>query len=322
MPKQLAVFGNPVLHSRSPLMLNALLQEKGFYTRIRVNSGADLALAVRTLGLVGANVTAPFKETLMPYMDELSEEVLLIGGANTIVNDDGRLKAYNTDWYGATEAIKHAGIELKGLKIVLLGLGGAGKAVAYGLVSAGADVTLVNRTLSKAEELSQRLGCTYAPIEELQPRVNGCQLFISTVLPTAELPSISIPKEVWVFDANYHKSPLVERAKANGNGIVDASKWLLFQAVKSYEYYLGGVPSITLMEDALKKATDKRIRALAICKTTKEVSLGNSFKAIPLSDATDAIAREKPDLVIFTPEEPIEQAEKIFAEEYHKAFGH
>lgn len=319
--KLLAVFGNPILHSKSPLMFNALLGDSGLYTRIRVQSGKDVAEAARHLNLAGANITAPFKKEVLPFVDEQSEEVSLIGGANTLVNNSGRLTAYNTDWYGATQAIKQSGLSLKGLKVVLLGLGGAGKAVAYGLVKEGADVTLVNRTASKAVEISRKLGCRMGRLEELPILIADAELFISVLSPSAKIPINHLPKGLWVFDANYHASALVEVAKKNGNPIVDGSQWLLHQAVKAYEHIFGTTPSVEVMNQALKQPRSTSIKAVAICNVDEPQQISEEFWAAPRANAESIINLHQPDLVIYTPTLGTNEVEEIYKDERSKAFG-
>jgi len=319
--KLLAVFGNPILHSKSPLMFNALLGESGFYTRIRVQSGEDVAEAARHLNLAGANITAPFKEEVLPFVDEQSEEVTMIGGANTLTNNNGHLTAYNTDWYGATQAIKQCGLSLKGLKVVLLGLGGAGKAVAYGLVKEGADVTLVNRTASKAVEVSRKLGCRMGRFEELPILLADAELFVSVLSPSAKIPISHLPKGLWVFDANYHASALVEMAKKNGNPVVDGSQWLLHQAVKAYEHIFGTTPSVEVMDQALKQPRSTNIKTVAICNVDEPQQISEQLWAAPKANAESIINLHQPDLVIYTPMLSISEVEEIYKDERSKAFG-
>jgi len=319
--KLLAVFGNPILHSKSPLMFNALLGDSGFYTRIRVQSGKYVAEAARHLNLAGANITAPFKEEVLPFVDEQSEEVSLIGGANTLVNNSGRLTAYNTDWYGATQAIKQSGLSLKGLKVVLLGLGGAGKAVAYGLVKEGADVTLVNRTASKAVEVSRKLGCRMGRLEELPILIADAELFVSVLTPSAKIPINHLPKGLWVFDANYHASALVEMAKKNGNPIVDGSQWLLHQAVKAYEHIFGTTPSVEVMDQALKQPRNTNIKAVAICNVDEPQQISEELWAAPKHNAESIINLHQPNLVIYAPTLGTNEVEDIYKDERSKAFG-
>lgn len=319
--KLLAVFGNPILHSKSPLMFNALLSNGNFYTRIRVQSGEDAAEATRQLNLAGANITAPYKESVLPYVDEQSEEVTVIGSANTLVNNNGHLTAYNTDWYGAMQAIKQSGLTVSGLRVVLLGLGGAGKAVAYGLAEEGANVTLVNRTASKAVELSRKLGCRMGLIEDMPMLLANTELFVCTLSASAEIPVSHLPKGLWVFDANYHESELVAMAKKNGNPIVDSSQWLLHQAVKAHEHMLGTSPSVEVMGQALEQQRNTSIKAVAICNVDEPQQLNEELWAAPKNKAESIINIHQPDLVIYTPTLTTNEVEEIYIDERNKAFG-
>lgn len=317
-----AVFGNPILHSKSPLMFNTLLNDAGFYTRIRVNSAADLADAVKTLKLSGANVTAPFKEEIIPFMDELSEEVSLIGGGNTISSSNGRLKAFNTDWYGATQAVMSAGLSIRGLRVVLLGVGGAGKAAAYGLIKEGAELILVNRTVAKAEEMAAKLSCQFRPIDNLPELLQKAQLFVSAILPSSTLDNLThLPQDIWLLDANYHGSSITKIAAAGGNPSVDPNKWLLYQAAKSYEHLFGTIPDIDVMGEALKLPVPTSIKAVGICNQNYRNEVNAELTIIPKAEAARYIVTVKPDLVIYTPDLGIKEVEDIYAYERDKAFG-
>lgn len=324
MSKIFGVFGNPILHSKSPLMFNAALGNRGFYTRFKTLSGADIADAIKSIGLAGANVTAPFKEDILSFVDSQSEEVTLIGSTNTITSNNGRLKAYNTDWYGVITAIKQSGLELKGLKVALLGMGGAGKAAAYGLVKAGANVTLVNRTPSKAMFMADKLSCKWADISTLPELLLDSQLFISTI-PSYEQAenTVHLPKGLWIFDANYHASTLTSIAKAAGNPIVDASQWLLYQGALAYEMLLNEQPPISVMQEAIgaKQLLPIKVVAICSCNSNNIKRLNDEVWIAPKQLALDSIRQLAPDLVIYSPKLTPVQVEELYHDERNKAFG-
>lgn len=140
--KVYALFGNPVTHSRSPLMQNTafrMLKIDAVYLPFLVNRDglADAVKAIRVLNLGGVNLTIPHKESVFPYLDEVDEEARMIGAVNTVVNRDGYLCGYNTDAPGFLVSLKRAGFDLKGKRVVLMGAGGAARAVAVALVLHG-----------------------------------------------------------------------------------------------------------------------------------------------------------------------------------------
>jgi shikimate dehydrogenase len=150
-PAIFAVFGNPVLHSLSPVMHNAAFAATGYngvYAAIRVK---DIRLAVsglRALGLRGASITIPHKESVLACLDYIDPAARRIKAVNTIVNDAGSLKGFNTDCDGAIQALAEK-MPVKGRRVAIIGAGGAARAVAFGVVGQGAHATIFNRSHGK-----------------------------------------------------------------------------------------------------------------------------------------------------------------------------
>ena len=308
--KQLfAVFGKPVLHSKSPQMFNALFSHNdtnAFYTRFRVESGPEVVDAIRNFGLIGANVTTPFKEELLMCLNSVSEEVMAIGSVNTIVHKDGKAVGYNTDYYGVIKAIEDAGISLKGKNAVVLGAGGAGKAAAYGLISGGASVTIVNRTLRKSELAATRLKCNFAATDHLATLLQTTDILVSTILPEANpLQEMVLPQSLAVFDANYRISAVAAQAKAQGCRVIPGERWLLRQAELAYFHFLGSWPDIAIMEKALAEALPANAQNLHCIEV-------ENYKTIETL---------QPDLVIPSDGKTEMELEDILDEERSKAFG-
>lgn len=250
-----AVAGNPILHSKSPCMFNsafAKMHINATYFRIASNSAKDAVDTFKALELKGMNVTAPFKEDIMHELDWIHEDARMIGGVNTVVNDNGVLKGYNTDQYGVAHSILNANIPLKGQKCIVIGAGGAGKAAAYGIMKNGADVTIVNRTVSKAKDAAMKFGCNYAGLEELEDLLK-----INTVIVFSLSQSINPLKEEWldrkhvIFDANYKKSPFIELAESKGCKVIHGLQWLLNQAIPAFEIFLNRKPDVEAMTSGL-----------------------------------------------------------------------
>ncbi|MBK8809095.1 MAG: hypothetical protein IPO21_21710 [Bacteroidales bacterium] len=156
--KLFAVTGNPILHSKSPCMFNNAFESMNLearYIRIAADSATEAIYLFNKTELSGMNVTAPFKEDIMPFLDIIDDDAQKIGSVNTVVKKDGKLIGYNTDHYGVANSIIEADISLKDINAVVIGAGGAGKAAAFGLVKNGAKVTIVNRTLAKAKAAAQ-----------------------------------------------------------------------------------------------------------------------------------------------------------------------
>ena len=158
-PRVAAVIGDPARHSRSPAIHNAAFSATGMdwvFTAFEVPAGGGAAAleAMRVLRLAGLSVTMPLKAEVAEASDSRDDEVEVLGAANCIVPlDDGRLRAVNTDAAGFMAGLRaDAGLEPEGLRVALLGAGGAARAVAWGLAAAGAaEVAVINRTSSKAQ---------------------------------------------------------------------------------------------------------------------------------------------------------------------------
>ncbi|MWV45342.1 shikimate dehydrogenase [Paenibacillus sp. HJL G12] len=157
----LGVIGDPIGHSKSPVMHQAALSALGLpgsYVPMHVQSGhvGDALAGIKALGFRGINVTIPHKLEVIPYLDHLDETALRIGAVNTIVNDHGVLTGYNTDGIGYVRSLKEEAVSnLKGKKIMVLGAGGAARGIVYALSLESPDcIFIANRTADKAEAMA------------------------------------------------------------------------------------------------------------------------------------------------------------------------
>jgi shikimate dehydrogenase len=252
--KRFAVTGSPVLHSKSPVMFNAVFMQMGLemmcsYGRLAAGSAGEAIGLFKELGLAGMNVTAPFKKEIMEYLDEVNEAAVKIGGVNTVVRDADRLKGFNTDYTGVTESLKHRGISLPGKRCVVLGAGGAGRAAVYGLIKENANVTLVNRTYSRALQTAENLGCLTEKIENLRALLEKTEILVSTLSADIDvIPEEWLKPGITVFDANYKKSILSQKAAKRGCSVVKGEEWLLNQAIPAFRYFMGDAVNDFQME--------------------------------------------------------------------------
>jgi len=253
-----AVTGNPILHSKSPGMFNSAFEASDIsasYTRLAADSAQEAIKVFRSLGIKGMNVTAPFKKDIMPLLDVIDESAEFIGGVNTIVNENNTLKGYNTDWIGVLRPIENQLLDstfLKDKKCLIIGASGAGKAAAYAMKINDAKITIVNRTVEKAEQVAKKFGCEYAGFDKLAELVPQAEIIIialtQNVNPIEE--SWLTSKQI-VFDANYKDSKIVEMAKNKGCTIIDATDWLLYQGMKAFEYFRGEDSENNTMKNGL-----------------------------------------------------------------------
>ncbi|MGQ9921725.1 MAG: shikimate dehydrogenase, partial [Desulfobacca sp.] len=163
------ILGQPVAHSLSPAMHNAAFAAQGLDAVYVAFPVADLAQAVaglRGLGIAGVSVTIPFKEAIIPLLDEVDDNARTIGAVNTVVKREGRLWGTNTDWLGALAALQDQ-VDLAGQQVLVLGAGGAGRAIVYAVRQAGAQVWVADAQLDRAQTLAREFGVTAVPWGEV-----------------------------------------------------------------------------------------------------------------------------------------------------------
>lgn len=255
------VFGNPVSHSMSPAMFNRAFSETGIngvYLAFKVENIRRAIDGVRAIGLRGISVTIPHKTAVIPLLDELDPMAEKIGAVNTISNRNGRLLGSNTDCAGAVSALKAAGA-LEGQRVAVLGAGGAARAVAFGLVSEGAQVTIVNRSRDNGERLAGELGIDFEPLDRFSGR--HCQVLVNTtplgMVPetdTCPVPGTILHREMVVMDIVYNpmKTRLLEAAEARGCRIVDGLSMFVRQGALQFEAWTGVTAPMSAMADAVR----------------------------------------------------------------------
>jgi shikimate dehydrogenase len=244
-----AVLGRPVAHSRSPDLHNAWFRAAGIdavYVALEVPEGEErhVVRAARTLGLAGANVTAPLKVAVAETVDALEGDAAAIGAVNVLARDGARWVGVNTDAEGLVLALREAGEDPAGRRAAVVGCGGAGRAAAFGLARAGvATLRLVNRTQAPADALAHALGNRVAPgvaaLEgDPEDHHDGVVLAVSADVDLAP------PRRagVWV-DLRYGvRPPSSEVAALAGNHVLDGLRMLSWQAALSFERWTGHRP--------------------------------------------------------------------------------
>jgi len=258
------IVGWPVEHSLSPRLHGYWLSYYGIageYVPLAVPP-EDLADAIFGLvpdGIRGVNLTIPHKEAVMNLLDSIDDEATAIGAVNTIiVSDDGKLIGRNTDAYGFTQNITPH-LPLSRNKAVVLGAGGAAKAVIHALRALGfKDIIVLNRTRTRADELAGWFGgITIEDWENKEAVLSGADLLVNTTSlgmtgkEPLEINLEALPVGALVTDIVYAPliTPLLAAAKARGNPVVDGLGMLLHQAVPGFEAWFGQRPEVT---DALR----------------------------------------------------------------------
>ena len=254
--QHLCVIGDPVLHSKSPLIQNTMIKALGLdyeylcqpVTRQELPAWVEQA---RSGTWAGFNATMPHKQALVPYLDELDEDAKLYGAVNTVCCQNGKLYGHNTDGEGFYRALQGAGIPVEGMRFALLGAGGAAKAVALKLCQRGArKVVICNRTREKAAALaaaSPVMSVRGFTSEELFGAAAQCQVLINCtnlgMAGCAPFPSLAfleaLPAGAPVCDLIYHpvRTALLERAEGLGHPIMNGLPLLIHQAVLALEHF-------------------------------------------------------------------------------------
>ena len=256
MLKTFAVIGDPIDHSLSPTIHNAAYRQLGLectYIAYRIPKGQlDVEIdSLKKIKISGFNVTIPHKINVMEYLDELDENCKTIGACNTVINDDGNLKGYNTDMDGFLEPIKNRNITIQNSNILLFGAGGAARAIIAGLAKEKArHVTIVNRTTEHGLQLKEfsgsiGLNSEVKTIQEMNEFHADYDLIINSSSlglknESSPIPIKIINQETVVYDIVYKpvNTELIKESKKKNAEIIYGYEMLLGQAVRSFEIWL------------------------------------------------------------------------------------
>lgn len=263
-PTRAFVIGHPIGHSRSPLIHRYWLKQAGLpgsYQPVEV-APADLPAFIRTLkdgssGLAGGNVTIPHKEAVLDLVDEADPVAREIGAANTLWCENGRVMATNTDSHGFSANLDHQAPGWDtGRTAVILGAGGASRAVIHALLSRGfSTVHVVNRTETRARALVEAFGSRLKAhaMAELPVLLRGANLFVNTTslgMDGNMVPEIDFTvmnPQALVTDIVYVplETPILAMARRQGLKTVDGLGMLLHQAAPGFEKWFGTRPEVT-----------------------------------------------------------------------------
>ena len=267
---QIVLLGDPVGHSVSPSMHNAAFRALGLggcYSLRRVDKeGLPAAFGdLRLPSVAGANVTIPHKESALGLVDTASESASAIGAVNTVIRHGTQLHGDNTDAVGLLAGLeKSLGVVPYGLRIVLLGAGGAARAAAYALLSGGpASLAIYNRNAARAVALSvamrDRFGGRVRALSEsetLQEAADADLIVNSTSAGmdgvSVPLPGITVRSGAALYDMVYVPSPtpLMRLLRAQGASVADGLDMLVCQAAAAFELWTGREPPIAAMKEA------------------------------------------------------------------------
>ena len=275
------LIGDPVEHSMSPAMHNSAFKNKGIdyvYLPFRVEKEqlGRAILGVRALNIRGVNVTIPHKVSVIPLLDELDPLAERIGAVNTIINNDGVLKGYNTDAHGFLKAMLEHGISPEGKSVVILGAGGASRAISFILAERGANLVILNRRLEidwavkLAASISQAFSREVKALELNEQNlaevlrkgdilVNATSVGMSPNTDETPVPARLLKGDLVVFDIVYNplKTRLLKEAEDAGAGAIGGIQMLAWQGALAFEMWTGLKAPLEIMRKAAIRALKK-----------------------------------------------------------------
>ena len=274
--KLVGLIGHPVEHSLSPAMHNsafAALNLNWCYVPLPVlpEQLGEAVAGLQALGFAGANVTVPHKEAVISYLDHVTPEAQAIGAVNVIVAHEGQseLIGYNTDWQGFLAALSEGGFDPQGKRAVVLGAGGAARAVIYALAQAGARVAILNRTPARAQALIQDFSPLFPSLplrsllltlQTLEERTVEAHLLVNTT-PVGMWPEadksiwpegLAFPGHLTVFDLVYNprETELLRQARRVRAKVIGGLGMLVHQGAAAFELWTGEKSPIETMYEA------------------------------------------------------------------------
>ena len=266
------VIGDPIEHSLSPILHNAafnsLKLDYAFLAfKVKSVEVGNAINGMRALGIVGLNVTMPHKKSVISHLDEIDQTAKFLNAVNTIHNKNGKLFGFNTDGVGALKALKENGVNPAGKKVLLLGSGGAARAIAYALAKDADELVVLNRTVEQAKELASLLNRTFskkAVADSLTPsaiqeNLRGCDILVNAtsvgMKPNANQSVITpewLKPNLAVMDIVYNpiETKLAKDAKSAGAKVVSGVEMLIYQGAASFEIWTGKSAPVEVMRKA------------------------------------------------------------------------
>jgi len=274
--KVCGIIGDPIEHTMSPVMHNAAFRKLGLdyvYLAFHVRQEElDKAVAgMRALNIRGLNVTIPHKVAIIPFLDKLDPLAEKIGAINTIVNEGGLLTGYNTDATGFLQALLERGIKPREKKVIILGAGGAARAISFILAERDASLVILNRYSARAEDLARRIAQFFSEEvkslalnkENLKIALASADILINTTSAGMEpdvdktpVPAELLKKGLIVFDIVYNpvKTRLLREAETAGAQTINGLDMLVWQGALAFEKWTGRKAPLEVMKREAIKA--------------------------------------------------------------------
>lgn len=255
------VVGMPLRHSLSPVMHNAAFRACGLNAVYRAFESTNLQgtmTGVRAMGMKGLSITIPHKSDIIPLLDRIDPVAEKIGAVNTVVNEDGIFSGYNTDAAGALAALQEV-VDPKGKRTVVLGSGGAAKAIGYVLREQGCRVTIAARSRGEGEKLARSLEGVFVPIDKIQGMemdilINATPVGMHPLLDQAPVDLSTVRAET-VMDVVYNppETLLLREAATRGCRVISGVRMFLYQGAEQFRLWTGLEAPVEAMEAAIMK---------------------------------------------------------------------
>jgi len=265
-PRIFALFGNPVGHSLSPLMHQTAYREMkidAVYVPFCVRILEEAVRGIRGMGIRGVSVTLPFKSEVLRHLDEVEESALRIGAVNTIVNEEGRLQGYNTDWVAFVRDLKEF-MPVRGKTFGILGAGGAARAVLFGILSQGGKAVVLNRTEEKGETLAKEFGCPFLPLSETGALEADCMVNTTSVGLAPQVENSPLEGRIFgkvsrVVDIIYNplETKLLKDARKAGCRTRSGLGMFVHQGAEQIRLWTGAEPPVESMKRAVREMLAK-----------------------------------------------------------------
>jgi shikimate dehydrogenase len=260
------VVGYPIAHSLSPTMHNTGFSAIGLNAIYLAFESKDIEgciQAMRALSIRGMSVTLPHKSSVIPLLDEVDDLAERIGAVNTVVNEDGHLRGYNTDAVGALRALEEK-IDLPGKSGLMLGAGGAARAIGFILSEKGVNLKVTNRSVERGESLAHSLACPFIPLDALKEHMADLLIQTTSVgmSPREEeclVPEQILRKDMVVMDIIYNplETALLSLAKARGCMTINGLRMFIHQGAEQFRLWTGLEAPISAMTRAVEGALKK-----------------------------------------------------------------
>ncbi len=267
----LGIIGHPIKHSLSPIMHNAVFEKLNLncvYLALDVEKeklGTTID-ACKALNFIGLNVTIPHKISVIKFLNKVGREAELIGAVNTVKFEKGRAFGFNTDGIGCVKALKGDGIRIKNKCVLILGAGGAARAIAFQCILEGADVSISNRTMEKVVELKDEIGLKLKKevnvlnfnlkkhdLEGIDVIINATSIGMHPKTNSTPLDAGLLNQDIAVMDIVYNpiETKLLKDARRRGCKTVNGVGMLVHQGAESLRIWLGIKAPIEIMKKAV-----------------------------------------------------------------------